>query len=94
VTPQLLSARAAVRRTGIPWRELRAALERDGGRVVRIGKRDRIDEADLNSLIEHGRQPTAVEVAAQVDAALDETLREMGLPGKRARRRKAVTTGP
>jgi hypothetical protein len=33
-------------------------------------------------------------VAAQVDAALDETLREMGLPGKRARRRKAVTTGP
>ena len=93
MTPQLLSARAAVRRTRIPWCELRRTLEESGARVIRIGSRDRVAEDDLLALIERARQPTVAEVAVQLDLALAETLAEMGLPPKRARRHGGTRGG-
>jgi hypothetical protein len=88
MTASLLSPRAASRLTKIPWLELRAELERAGYRIIRIGVRDRVAEADLAALIERGRQPTAVEVAANTEAALAEACRELGIAPKRARKRR------
>jgi len=83
--PQLLTPRQASIRTRLPWCDLRTALEKAGFRVVRIGNRERVAEADLAALLEDARQPTAAESAARTDLALAQTLEEMGIR-RRARR--------
>lgn len=89
MTGRLLSPRAASRRTGIPWRDLRPEIEAAGFRIVKLAGRERVAEGDLDAVIEKSRQPTAEEAAARVDLAIDQVAAEMGVARRPRRNRRA-----
>lgn len=84
--PQLVTARTASRVTRMPWLELRKRLEDAGYRILRVGNRERVAEADLLALIESWRKPTLVQSTQRVALAIELAAAEMGI---RVRRRRA-----